>query len=121
MTFYEQFSRYVTGLILMVETVTVPIVDGILDSGVTRWKENVSDDNSYAYILRVYCTDTRESYPSTHRIGLNLLDEFEMKIKEIHLCHAQFKFNFLRGCIIGPAYLHVLKEEVNRTDFSLIN
>jgi hypothetical protein len=79
--FRSVFSLFVTGHIIMVETVTVPIVDGILDSGVTRWKENVSDDNPYAYILRVYCTDAKEPYPSTHRIGLKLMDEVFMKVK----------------------------------------
>jgi hypothetical protein len=58
----------------MVETITVPIIDGVLDSGVTRWKENVSDDNPYAYILRVYCTNIKDPYPSTFRIGMKLLN-----------------------------------------------
>ena len=59
-----------TGRVVMVETVTVPIVDGVLDSGVTCWKENVSDDNQYAYILRVYCADAKTTNPSNLRIGL---------------------------------------------------
>ena len=60
----------VTGHVLMVETVTVPIIDGVLDCGVTCWKENVSDDSQYAYILRVYCSSaSRITCPPNHRIG----------------------------------------------------
>jgi len=44
----------VTGHVINVETTSTPILNGYVDSGVTRWTECTADDTVYAFTLRVF-------------------------------------------------------------------
>jgi len=55
--YFNGSNSHVSGSLLRVETVVVPVGRaGHLDTDVTRWTENSNEDKLYMFILRVYTT-----------------------------------------------------------------
>jgi len=52
--YYQNVVIAVSGQIVSVETLTVPIQDGVVDCDFTRWTECANADIPCAFILRVF-------------------------------------------------------------------